>query len=261
MSLFGGLPSARDQATDPAVRDVLVKEPLAVFPAALAVVRVEDSGYCNREVKSYGTGRYSVVTTHDVETPKDFERLQKLPLVKSVAPLNRLLLPENLRDGQELRKAAAELGSDMLLVYTFDTTFTSDDWAPPLKIITLGLFPTYSIHVSSTASLVVLDVRNGFVYGCGESSAKKSSIGNAWTDDLAVDSARKKAEREALDGLLADLEKNWGQMVVSAAARPLPQREIGWAPIYPVPVVERRVVEVRRGPEPVPEGKRYRTVP
>jgi hypothetical protein len=245
-----------DRQTDPSVRQELGKQPLASFPVTLAVVRVQEAGFSTRRQTGYGTGAYSVVTTQDVETPADFERLQKLPLVKGVAPLNRLVLPENLRNGEELRRAAASLGADMLLVYTFDTSSTKNDWAPPLAIITLGLFPTYTIDVSTTASMALLDVRNGFVYGAGQSSSKKSGISNAWTDDTSMDSMQRKAEREALDGVLKDLEKTWTQVALASASRP--QREvIGQA--YPQDVQTGTWVKVY--PERVPEGKKYRSGP
>jgi hypothetical protein len=252
MSLFCGPDTELDRLTDPSVRHELVKQPLATFPAGLAVVRVQEPGYRNRQLSGYGSGAYSVVTTQDVETPADFDRLQKLPLVKSVSPLNRLLLPENLHDGEDLRRAAASLGADLLLVYTFDTTITSDDWAPPLAIITLGLFPTYTVDVDTTASMALLDVRNGFVYGTGQASSKKSGISNAWTDDSAAESMRRKAEREALNGLLNDLEKNWSRVALgNASPRESWPRSIAdgnnWGRIQQRPVT--------------PEGQPYRTAP
>jgi hypothetical protein len=208
-----------------------------------------------------------VVTGRDVETPADFERLQKLALVRGVTPLNRLVVSERLNDDEELRRGAASLGADLVLVYTFDTTFTEDDWAPPLAIVTLGLFPTYSLHVQTTASLAVLDVRNGFVYGTGESSSKKNGLSNAWTDDSALDTIRQKAEREALDGLLTNLEKMWGQVLAANAARPWLQQE---AANYPSPPVDWRSWydwpaeqwTTQWGvPRQAPEGKTYSTRP
>jgi hypothetical protein len=264
MSLFCGPPTVRDSLTDPGVREVLVKQPLAMFPATMAVARVQESGYRNRCVGSWGSGTYSVVTGRDVETPADFERLQKLYLVRNVAPLNRLVVSEQLNNDEELRRSAASLGADLLLIYTFDTTFTSDDWAPPLAVITLGLFPTYSIKVQTTASLALLDVRNGFVYGTGEASSKKSGISNAWTDDSALESVRKKAERDALDGLLANLEKSWGQIVVSNAMRPIvPPQASAYPPVErePSPLwTPREWIQVYPAPER-PQGKLYRTGP
>src|SRR4051794_21836886 len=57
------------------------KRPLAHFPSAVAVARVQDSGYHSYSASSYGTGKYSVVTTRDIETPQDLERLAKLPMM------------------------------------------------------------------------------------------------------------------------------------------------------------------------------------
>lgn len=252
MSLFCGPATELDRLTDPSVRHELIKQPLATFPAGLAVVRVQEPGYRNRQLSGYGSGAYSVVTTQDVETPADFDRLQKLPLVKTVSPLNRLLLPENLHDGEDLRRAAASLGADLLLVYTFDTTVTSDDWAPPLAIVTLGLFPTYTVDVDTTASLALLDVRNGFVYGTGQASSKKNGISNAWTDDSAADSMRRKAEREALNGLLNDLEKNWSQVALGNA-RPLNASASAGFNVSPWSWNQQR--------PNTPEGPQYRTAP
>jgi hypothetical protein len=257
LSIFGGPVTRQDQLTDPGVREVLVKEPLATFPASMAVARVQAPGYRNYCIGSYGSGRYSVVTTHDVETPADFERLQKLPMVRSVSPVSRLLLPDKLDTSDELRRAGAAVGADIMLVYTFDTVYKSDDLAPPIKILTLGLFPTYSIKVNTTASAVLLDVRNGYVYGCAEASSKRSTIGNAWTDEAAADGARKRAEREALDGLLGNLEKAWGQVVMNNVSRPAIERR----EVIVVPRQEWWNEWRVQGPQPVPEGKRYRTVP
>jgi hypothetical protein len=54
MSLFCGPPTVRDALTDSSVRDVMVKQPLASFPATLAVVRVQAPGYQNRCLSSWG---------------------------------------------------------------------------------------------------------------------------------------------------------------------------------------------------------------
>src|SRR5207248_2528654 len=47
MSLFCGPPTVKDTLTDPGVREVLIKQPLASFPAGLAVARVQEPGYRN----------------------------------------------------------------------------------------------------------------------------------------------------------------------------------------------------------------------
>jgi hypothetical protein len=217
MELFGVTQDVRDSKTDPVVRQATLKQPLATFPAGLAMARVQASGYRNHCVSSYGAGQYSVVTTKDIETDKDFARIRALPQVRSLSPVSRLILSPTLESDLELRRAAASLGADILLVYTFDTQYRNDDWAPPLALISLGVFPTEKTKVTTDATAVLLDVRNGFVYGAVESTSKSSRINNFWTDEEAADSARKEAEREAFDGLLANLETAWGEVVQTFA--------------------------------------------
>jgi hypothetical protein len=254
LSIFGLSESAQHAATDPAIRPVLAKQPLASFPASLAIARVQASGYSNYRTRSHGHGAYSLVTAKDIETEADFDRIRKLPLVRSVSTISKLILPEQLNSDVELRRAAAALGADMLVVYTFDTQYKNDDWAPPLAVITLGIFPTEKTKVTTDATAVLLDVRNGFVYGSVEATSNKSRINNYWTDDEAADSARREAEREALDNLLNGFEKTWGSVVQNYAYRTAPP---------PVIIVEEDLSQ----PFPhkdwdaghSPSGTRYRT--
>ena len=62
------------------------REPAAAFPARLAIARVQSSGYSNRTSTCYGSGKYCLITTRDVESAVDFERLTNLPGVKWTDP-------------------------------------------------------------------------------------------------------------------------------------------------------------------------------
>src|SRR5215212_7827807 len=66
------------------------------------------------------------------------ERIEKLPLVRGLAPLNRLVIPSVLQTDADLRTAAAKLRADILLVYTLDTRFEEKSRATPLAVVTLG---------------------------------------------------------------------------------------------------------------------------
>ena len=78
---------------------------------------------------------------------------QSLPLVAGVAFLNRLLLSERLESTKDLRQAAATLKTDMLLIYSIDTSFNVENTdVGPLGIITLGFLPTKNARVTATAS-------------------------------------------------------------------------------------------------------------
>lgn len=206
----GGISLFEVAADDAEIQERFHRKPAARFPAHLAVARIQRSGYRSHTVDSYGEGRYSVVTTRDIETSADFERIQKMPQVAAVAPISRLMLPEKLRSEKDLRTAAASLRADMLLLYSFDTHFeTSQSVIAPLRVIHLGLLPDQTARIVTTASALLLDVRTGFIYGSAEASEKEQHITSAWTNADVADAARRSTERKAFTNLLAEFESTW----------------------------------------------------
>ena len=210
---FGVDPAARDALSDSSILLETDKRPLAAFPTGIAVARVQAPGYRSHTAEGWGTGRYSIVTTRDIEKPEQVERLARLPLVTGIAPLNRLLLPPQLQTDLDLRQAAAALHADMLLVYTIDTTFRVEDKAAPLTVITLGLSPNQQARVVTTASAVLLDTHNGYVYGVAEATEQDTRLASAWTNRDAVDESRRRAETKAFDKLVGEIETMWGGVV------------------------------------------------
>jgi hypothetical protein len=201
-------------SADSDITELMQVEPAAVFPARIAVARVQASGYQSRSNTCYGSGRYCVVTTRDIEPEASYERLSRLPLVSGVALVNRLFLPANLSSAKELRQAAAVLKTDMLLVYSFDTGFNIENTdVGPLAIIALGFLPTKKARVTATASATLFDVRTGFVYGVAEASATEEQRGTFWSSASAVDNARRKAESEAFQKLIGEIEKFWADVL------------------------------------------------
>ena len=151
------------------MRELLTLQPAAPFPARLALARAQASGYYPRSNQCYGEGRYCVVTTGDIETEEDLERISQLPLVSGVAAMGRILLPPKLDSIKDLRRAAATLRTDLLLVYTLDTGFRIENTdIGPLALISLGFLPNKEARVTSTASAALFDVRTGFLYGVAE---------------------------------------------------------------------------------------------
>lgn len=215
MSAFG---AKQLEGSDPSIVQSQAKQPLARFPTAIAAVRVQAPGYRSDSAVVWGKGRYCIVTTRDVEKDKQIEKLAHLPLVTGLVPINRLLLPEELNSDLELRQAAAALHADVLLVYTLDTTFDVQDKVAPLTTLTLGLSPTENASAVCTASAVLLDTHNGFVYGVAEATDKSSQIASAWTSGAAVDDTRKRTEAAAFEKLVGELEKTWGGVIRTYAA-------------------------------------------
>lgn len=205
---------------DTDIADLLKVEPAAPFPARVAVARVQASGYYSRSNTCYGTGQYCVVTTRDVEPEATYERLSKLPQVAGLALMNRMLLPGKLTSAKDLRRAAATLKTDLLLVYSLDTGFNIENTdVGPLALISLGFLPTKKARVTATASAAMFDVRTGFVYGVGEATALEEQRGTFWSSSEAVDSARKKAESDAFQKLVGEIEKFWGEVLRTHARR------------------------------------------
>jgi hypothetical protein len=202
------------------IEKLMSRKPAAQFPARIAMIRVQAAGYKSYGNAGYGTGRYSVVTTRDIEEERHFERVKNLPLVAGVASINRLLLPADLETDRPLRQAAASLQADMLLLYTLDTSFRIDETnLGPFSVVTLGFLPNKEAIVTATASAVLYDVRSGFVYGLAESTARERQRANVWTTQNAIDNSRLEAERKSFDQLLDEFVKMWKGVTEQHAIR------------------------------------------
>lgn len=212
---MGLTPQQAADMTDSSIAARMDRKPAAAFPAAIAVARVQDRGYASRTNRGYGSGRYSLVTVRDVETDDQFKQLAALPMVRGIAPLNRLVVDPNIDTIKDLRNAAAELQADMLLLYTFDTQFLDDKSLPLIGTITLGLFPNHLQSVATTASAALVDTRTGYIYGLAETTAKKDRVSNYWNSEQAIDKARMAAETESFDKLVAELATTWTGVVAA----------------------------------------------
>jgi hypothetical protein len=192
------------------INELMSKEPAASFPANISVARIQAPGYQSYKVSSFGTGRYSVVTTREVETEEDFERLSKLPQVAGIAPLNRILLPSNLDSVKSLREASARLNADILLIYTFDTSFHAGEQKfAPLNVITLGFLKNKEVTVTTTVSAAFFDVRTEYLFGLSEATSKESKNSSVWSTSDVVDDMRVTTEKAAFQKLLPEIEKTW----------------------------------------------------
>ena len=172
--------------TDANVAEALARKPAAQFPAHVVVARVQASDYASSSGYGYGSGRYSVLTTRDIETDADFMQLASLPGIAGVGALNRLLLPVNLKSAQELREAAA-----------------------PLQVVSLGMLASEKSRIVTTCAAAFIDVRTGYVYGLAEGSATATRRSSVWTTEANIDAARLKTEREAFGNALKEMGKAW----------------------------------------------------
>lgn len=192
------------------IAEVASRKPSPNFPARLALARVQAPQYKSYTSDSYGTGRYSVVTTQELLTDEQMDAMSKWPSMAGIGPLNRLLLPERLDSLDDLRVSAAKLQADILLVYTIDTSFKVQgrNYAP-FSILSLGIVPDRDAYITSTASALFTDVRTGFIYGLSEATSRATGLTNVWRSSSTVDLKRQETEQEAFKLLLPQLEKTW----------------------------------------------------
>jgi len=206
--------------TSPSIQESFAARPTAQFPVGIAAIHVQApyyrSYYTDQEGGVYNGQNYSVIVVKEAEDDTDMKRLESLPDVSGIIGISRLLLPAHLRSEQDLREAAARLKAEMVLLYTFDTTFHENDAVPALSLVTLGLSPTRHISVHVTASALVLDTRTGFVYAAFEASEKRNPYGTSWGSRDRSDRARRDAEQAAFKGLVGEFEKNWPAIVERA---------------------------------------------
>jgi len=201
----------------PSIQEGFDTAPSKPFPAGIAAVRIQASGYENYNTKQsgavYGRGKYSVVTTREVGEQEQFDRVAKLPEVQGIIALNRMLLPETLSSLRDLRASAAQLHADLLFVYTFDTKFLDNNASMPLTVITLGLSPTRKITAVTTVSALLIDTRTGFIYSAYESTEKQEKLSTSWGSRESADKARQQTESRAFGKLMDDVVASWPQLL------------------------------------------------
>lgn len=206
--------------TSPSVQEGFSAKPAAQLPAGVAFARVQAPRYENEWVRDnggvWGHGRFSVVTVREVEDEADLARIAQLPQLNGPIGLSTMLLPRELASELPLRQAAARLQADMLVLYTFDTTFRERDRAAALSTITLGLSPTRKINVYVTASALIVDTRTGFIYAALGSTEKRELSSNVWESNKNADNARRDAERAAFKKLIGEFESVWPRVIKQA---------------------------------------------
>ncbi len=129
-----------------------------------------------------------------------------------IGTLNRLLISPRLTSDVQIREAVAKLQADAVFLYTFSTSFWDKDKLPPLTLLTLGLAPTRTYEVFSTASALLMDARTGYIYGVFEGSDGESGRATVWNNKSAMEGARKKAEGDAYEKLLEAFVSRWPQI-------------------------------------------------
>lgn len=198
----------------PEIAEIMQREPAAEFPARIATVRIQATGYVAGTTHCHGQGAFCVVTARDLEEDKDYERLSRLAGVADIGRVTRLLVPSSVSGIEDLRRAAAGLKADIILLYSIDTRFVVEGQSlGPLSVVSLGMIPNKRAHVTSTASAALIDVRSGFIYGVAESTAADDQRTTVWSTHQTIERARLGTERQAFHALIDEIEVLWKGIV------------------------------------------------
>ncbi len=199
---------------DDNIAGAFAREPAARFPAHIIVARIQEPGYADFGGAGRNLGAYSVVSVRDLESGSGAASFEDIASIADVAPLPTLLLPATASSIGDLRRPAAELRADLLLVYTVDTRFTIDGSnIGPLSVVSLGMLRDRHATVTATVAGVLVDVRTGFVYGAIEASAIEDQHASAWTSSTKTDAARVRAEKTAYVAFTEEFRLFWDELV------------------------------------------------
>jgi hypothetical protein len=194
------------------------RRPAVVFPARIALVRVQSAEYAATDPACHGTGRYCVMTVRNIESAREVRRLQQLPRVAAVDNLSPERVPSSLNTVDALRQAAGE-NADLLLLYTLDTRFTIDGAEyGQLAEIKPGFLPNRDARVTAKTAAALIDVHSGYVYGKLEAVSWTDQNAAMWATRTAIEDERRMTERASFELFVNKFASLWQDVVATYGA-------------------------------------------
>lgn len=199
--------------TESDIASEFTKKPAAQFPAYIAVARLAGDEVRNAHRYYYRHDNYGSEAVDLSDSPKHamiVETIGKQPDVGGATAINSLLLPKGESNAMKaIRKAAAKIHADMVLVYVVNSGLVDDDYAPFLTFITLGLAPTQDISAKATISGALIDVRTGYVYGVVNANAEDKTWSIGWTSRGIAKDLRLSVEEAVFKKFAETIPTNW----------------------------------------------------
>ncbi|CAN5700970.1 hypothetical protein BH11PLA1_BH11PLA1_08470 [soil metagenome] len=211
---FGGGYDSRSAAMGPRTR----------LPAVIALACVGYDWNNAFQVKPFGPAGDAV----------SLNELKRLPQVRDVVMLDPLAAGDS-KSINDVRRAAAELGADVLVLVSVDPVHKPESAFPGVALVTLGMVPDRNVQVDLTAAALMIDVATGTRLGVARATADASRVSNAWGANGAGIDAETDAARDAYRQLVGEMKAVW-----CTALRDLAQ------PVREDPVAPRWGYELRR---------------
>lgn len=191
------------------INNALVPKQRATVSTLLGIARVQAPGFATYTGGSTTKGAVSLVTQLDSEDAADVAKLSKLYGVRGTLGLNKLVLPDSVSSEADLRKAAAEVGADVLIVYTLDTQFFVPNRVEYGQAVKLPLITDPAANVQTTASGVLVDVRSGRIMGQAQGSGRAFVNAGSADGGSVIDRSRRNAERAAFKAMTDEVAQRW----------------------------------------------------
>jgi hypothetical protein len=198
------------------------RQPAAMLPLRLVLVRMQRAGYPTVYEPCHGQGRYCVLTVRDVESDADLAQLADLPQVASLIPVPRRLVPERLNTPLDLRRKLAEAHiGDVALLYSIDTQVqVGQDAAAPFSRLKRSLQVDQTVTIRSRLTAALVDIRTGFVYLHAETNLTETLPGLIWSSQDSADRAHQGVESRGFHALISDISQHWSEVITPLAWRP-----------------------------------------
>jgi len=189
---------------DQDVRSIAAVEPDLQFPARIGLARIKRRSLTNipaDEIQSW-------MDLADTLGPKYGEFVPVSPFIASmVRPTDTNLNTEHVV--ADIRRASARQHLDYVLIYEVSQKSSKKSNALSIADLTvLGLFvlPSRSMKVDSTASALLIDVRNGYPYGTATAFARKKKATTVASSGNYRQEVRNKTNVEAVENLVIEVE-------------------------------------------------------
>lgn len=202
---YADAPTFTSSSTDLDVKEIAAVEPNLRFPARIGLARIEK-------------GRLITLPTDEAQDWRDMttnlgegygEFIPVSPLIAS------MVNPSTKQNGvghvvQHIRRGAARQHLDYVLIYEVTDLSHSDGNAlqvADLSILGLFILPSRNVEVESTATAMLIDVRNGYPYGAASAFADKKALSTVMGKNGKVRVLSEKARQLSVKNLTKDITK------------------------------------------------------
>lgn len=174
---YAGTTSLTQSAADLEVRDIAAVEPNLHFPARIGLARIEKGRLITLPVDE--AQDWGDMATNLGQEYGEFIAVS--PLIASM--VNSSPKPNDVGHVvQHIRRGAARQHLDYVLIYEVtDLSHNEGNALQVADLSVLGMFilPSRNIEVESTATAMLIDVRNGYPYGTPSAFADKKALSTA----------------------------------------------------------------------------------